>query len=706
MRSKKISYLSTYFLVFLLSISIIFSIEDLEVDLNRDQRDIINIQDKEIDYREKDFKRSIEIFSQLSLLRKNNAVEYFSPISIDGNDAFNEMASQKGWIGNGTVENPLIIDNIGLASGIGVSNTDLHFIIRNLHLQGDGGLGLSISLDNVSNACIYHNSLINTWYGIHLRSSKNNIISDNTLTRATYGIFLESSGSNIISNNTFENSGMMVEGEEIEHYIQTDVYNNIVNNKSLIYWQNKVAITAPAGAGQIFLINSTGIQVTGQILRDTSVGVLTAFSSEVLIHNNSFVENHHGIDVFCSQSVTIRANAVVNNSRFGITFRNSELSTVAHTIIFNNGWGWLPFDVWTGFFERYGLGLYTSHSITIISNTLEFNDQYGVFLKNSTSTNIVRNTIKENDIGVSLWMDEANYIAYNSIYENYIGIYLGLNHPSKMNEIFNNTIINNTDGLYIAHKSAQNVISKNSILSNSNLGIWGTEAFNNIIIRNNIYNNGNYGVELEGSENNSFKYNNFINNNIEGEFQAIDKSGEGNKFTHNHWDDLITPDENEDGIVDISYPTNAVNLDPYPKVSPVVYLLSIPTLIYPNGGETLSGTVAIRWFASIDSLDHQVTYSIQYSANNGTTWDILAANLKKTTYQWNTKLVNNGSLYCVKIHAVSSNGLQEEDISDTFFTINNQILGTTTYSIGFLMFPWAILCLLPMMLIVRFNRVR
>jgi len=56
------------------------------------------------------------------------------------------------------------------------------------------------------------------------------------------------------------------------------------------------------------------------------------------------------------------------------------------------------------------------------------------------------------------------------------------------------------------------------------------------------------------------------------------------------------------------------------------------TVTYPNGGENLSGeSVHLKWSAS-DSDDDPLTFDVQYSQNNGSTWNTLDVDLSGNSY--------------------------------------------------------------------------
>ena len=93
------------------------------------------------------------------------------------------------------------------------------------------------------------------------------------------------------------------------------------------------------------------------------------------------------------------------------------------------------------------------------------------------------------------------------------------------------------------------------------------------------------------------------------------------------------------------------------------------TVIYPNGGEIINGTVNIRWIA-VDISD--VSISIYYSSDNGTTWHCITQNTDNDgEYVWDTGGVNDGMKYLIKVVAEDEVGHISMDVSDSPFIIYN-----------------------------------
>jgi len=100
------------------------------------------------------------------------------------------------------------------------------------------------------------------------------------------------------------------------------------------------------------------------------------------------------------------------------------------------------------------------------------------------------------------------------------------------------------------------------------------------------------------------------------------------------------------------------------------------TVVYPNGGEILSGTVTVSANAS-DEDGTVINVEFLYSPDAGSTWTSLGNDTTAPyTYEWDTTTVPNGADYLIKAIATDNDGLTSEDTSDGTFTIENIVIGT------------------------------
>ncbi len=119
------------------------------------------------------------------------------PIRINGDEDFASQAADEGWPGDGSEEDPYIIegyeiDGSGHGYGIYIGNTTVHFVVRNCYLHNvSGGHRVSpgapygsyrpnfgISLFNVQNGRLVDNELLGP-RDIYLYNSTDNTISSN-----------------------------------------------------------------------------------------------------------------------------------------------------------------------------------------------------------------------------------------------------------------------------------------------------------------------------------------------------------------------------------------------------------------------------------------------------------------------------------------------------------------------------------------------
>ena len=201
------------------------------------------------------------------------------------------------------------------------------------------------------------------------------------------------------------------------------------------------------------------------------------------------------------------------------------------------------------------------------------------------------------------------------------------------------------------------------------------------------------------------KWNDFLGNRPGGYSQAYD-AGSKNVFACNYWDDHDTTDRNGDGIADAPYPIDGdasnQDLSPLTTLANPSHSLSVPTLAYPNGGETLQGMVTIQWVATIDEWEHSITYAVSYSAGDVHPWILLASGLTRPRYEWNTTTVADGSAYRVQVVAICSDGLTAADVSDAPFTIQNPVATTTGGAFPALRIPVAMLLVTLLLLLATY----
>ncbi len=95
-------------------------------------------------------------------------------------------------------------------------------------------------------------------------------------------------------------------------------------------------------------------------------------------------------------------------------------------------------------------------------------------------------------------------------------------------------------------------------------------------------------------------------------------------------------------------------------------------VLLPNGGEIISSgsTYTIEWQA-IGDLVSDLTYTVEYSTDGGSTWKLIAEGLTETTHDWTVPKPTKNLRNClVRVKGVDSEGKRRGiDKSDSAFTI-------------------------------------
>lgn len=91
-------------------------------------------------------------------------------------------------------------------------------------------------------------------------------------------------------------------------------------------------------------------------------------------------------------------------------------------------------------------------------------------------------------------------------------------------------------------------------------------------------------------------------------------------------------------------------------------------VIYPNGGEYLSGIATIEWEVS-DNKDSSPEIEIRYG--DGEAWYLIDKVSNKDEYEWHTSSIEDGNNYLIKITATDDAENSDYDVSDSYFAVDN-----------------------------------
>jgi parallel beta-helix repeat protein len=345
-------------------------------------------------------------------------------------------------------------------NGIIVTDSnDINITQNNLTRNGFHGLRISSSLYiNITN-----NIISRCDFAIHFIWSSYNIMIGNNISNCVRGVDLEYSKNITILDNKFYDTGIKIEGGELETFnSHTIPANNIINGKPVYYYKNQSNFSIDnIPIGEVILVNCSYVEVKNLQIIGSSVGIELAYSTNIIINRNYI------------NSIGLIAIYLVNT----------------HTK-FNN-----------------------------ITKNDVIDNNYGIRLVSSKDNNIIENNVTKHSYGIDLVANSnQNYVALNNVWDNGYGINLA---GVKDNRIIGNIISDcYGHGIRITSSSHNNIIKGNNITINE-MGI-NLEGTSNLIYHNNFINNIN---QASDSTNEGHPWNNVypIGGNYWSDYIGVDK---------------------------------------------------------------------------------------------------------------------------------------------------------------------------------------
>jgi len=364
------------------------------------------------------------------------------PIVISGDADLTAQAAIEGWSGNGTEDNPYVIQFLDIfASGtcIRIHDVTLYLVIYNCTFysaySGDGvHISSSSHISIISCEAFWNHAAV--------------YIGDSTDCHVIDGVFHGSDEASVIlaystecevTNNWFEVRGVHIIGYYVYHW-HHDISGNWVSGLDIGYFVS-ISDTHIAGHSyaQIILVNCTRVAVYGYSFVMQAEAISLAFCDDCYIYSNYIQDSRVGVYIHHSTGIVLANNSIIGNDYIGIHL---------------NG----------------------SHHCSILGNDIAYNEERGVVLHGAEWTVLNHNTITGNYIGV-----EGYYVDFS--------------------EFYGNTVFGNEYGFSI-YQSTGCFFSQNTISYNTAVGIhldW--EAWNCTVFGN-IFNSNDNNAMDDGHDNN------------------------------------------------------------------------------------------------------------------------------------------------------------------------------------------------------------
>jgi parallel beta-helix repeat protein len=367
------------------------------------------------------------------------------PIHISGNEDFASQAANEGWIGDGSQDNPYIIegyeiDGNGGAYCIWIENTTAWFVIRNCMVWNATNWdvepnGVGIYLKKVQNAILSGIECYGPRVGLLLGLSNNNTITNNKCgNNSLYSICLSNSNNNTITNNTCSNNSVTVE-------LYSSSNNTVANNTCT---ECSAGCVSMDGSNYNIISNNNG------------PGAYLSYSKNNIILDNNFFGGPVQLD--SSDNNIIKNNNCSGNLEFGgrgMYIVDSNNNTILNNNCSTNSWE--------------GICLAFSCKNIITNNTCSDNGGTGISIRDFSNNNtIMNNNCSSNPYGISIWQSNNNTITYNNISENtHYGIIIEKPHPFTKD--FPGNSVNTDYGITIS-ESTGNILHHNNFWQNNGAG--------------------------------------------------------------------------------------------------------------------------------------------------------------------------------------------------------------------------------------------
>lgn len=533
----------------------------------------------------------------------------FDPIVVEGDGGF----ASAGFSGSGTIGNPYVLSDVNLDAslelfGIRVSNTTSHFRIEGCTVHDSyspdrdplniSASGSGILLINVTNAVIDDYLGDFNVRGVTVVSSSNVLINDSLFNNnIEAGVHLVDclGGGVKVTNSTFT-VGSGDDGVLIERCRSVEVIGNVISG-------GENGIVARAGGSGLGGHLLTENELAGQAQNGIWLGGSSLTSGDKVLNNTISGAGISGVSISFGTSETISGNDISGCSQ----------------------------------------GVEVDWADNQVSDNVLSNNTRGVMIGNDADRNLVSgNSIADGAFGVLISPSQGNQVVGNAITrmtrtDSAVGIYLGIgevvdtliegNEMTGCNvglraatvsgqEITGLTMANNSigdsakEGAYLLY-TASSALLNNSFVSGGGNGVFLGAGCHDLLLEGNemSYNDG-AGLLIRGAYGSEISNNLFLSNILEGvnletgsgnlvhanallfnrdsgrQYSPLRPQAycgeEGNNWslgTGNLWADWLSPDVNDDGVVDLPYNISGGFQDPFPLTS--ISGLVIPADIKP-----------------------------------------------------------------------------------------------------------------------------
>jgi titin len=316
-----------------------------------------------------------------------------------------------------------------------------------------------------------------------------------------------------------------IDGDTVYVYNGT-YYENIEVNRTINLTGEHMSNTTidGQGAGDVVLVVSSWVNITGFTITNGTVGIHVSSISDNSISDNNASNNGIGIKLSSAPNNNITNNSVSYCVSDGIFLESSWGNNIICNNASNNSHSGIYLTASDGNYiignnasgnADSGINLTTSDSNDIMDNDVHLNDHCGIELDTSNYNTISNNTIwnilpiwQSGRNGIILESSDHNTISGNNVSYHEFGIILDVG--SSYNDIIDNEIFWNGEGIWLGDNCDYNNLTDNTVLYGFADCIYLQRASYNKITGNYI-SLGNQGIWLmSASQHNTVSYNEVV----------------------------------------------------------------------------------------------------------------------------------------------------------------------------------------------------
>ncbi len=435
------------------------------------------------------------------------------PIVIDDTDPsknWSKTAMENPWCnGSGTWIDPYLISDVEIdidgesEDAISISNSEVHFKIKNCDVLNTGSWSSGIYLDNVSNGKIFDNNIHNTGDGVYIVDCESIAITNNVIDNVfTRGMSIINCNKSLFQSNNITN--FSDEGIRINSCYNSSFNLNIISSNTSREYGIKME-------------SSDHNEIKLNTIYDLDSGYADGIYLNA-VNNNTISENEvsgcrKGIFLNLGEHNNVTKNYCYANADEGLYLGFSSYSKITENMLINNSIGFsineadlnYIFKNEINFNEHLGIYAYRSSNNILENNTVAGSQDKGIFLVQCVEFNLSGNIMFNNGLYFedSDWSDEElkshNIDSTNQV--NNRNLFYYTNKSGLRESDFANA------GQVILYNCTDSVV-KNSNLSRVTCGLLSWYGQNNTLIGNDLSYNSRSGMEIHTAE----KFN--IANNI------------------------------------------------------------------------------------------------------------------------------------------------------------------------------------------------